>query len=144
MSSCGCSACLRGEEDEEHERKLKREGVADPREIEDYSEMDEIEDSVRDPLPFHADFADFLKSEQSRIGVGPAVSAEGGMWLGSFMSPDSVRRLLCKQAPKDIFASMRMTPAIVIEVRADPPDQDRKGRNHINAGAPRKLARAVC
>ena len=137
MSSCGCSACLRGEEDEEHERKLKREGVADPREIEDYSEMDEIEDSVRDPLPFHADFADFLKSEQSRIGVGPALGVDGEIGLGSFMSPDSVRRLLCKQTPKDIFS-------IVIDMSFNLRNRNRRDRCYVNVGASRELARVVC
>ena len=142
--SCGCLRCLGREEDEESKRKLRREGVADSREVEGHSEMDKIEDSERDPLPFHADFADFLKSEQSRIGVGPAVSAGGEMLHGSFMSPDSVRRMLCKQAPKDIFISVCVAPTIVIEVRTDPPDRDRRDRNHLNAEASRKSARAGC
>ena len=136
MSSCGCMRCLRGEEDMRRKSKLK-EGVADWKEIEEHSKMDEIEDSFRDPLPFHLDFADFLKSEQDRIGVGPALGVDGEIGLGSFMSPDSVRRLLCKQAPKDIFS-------IVIDVSFNLRNRNRRNQCYVNVGASRKLAQVVC
>jgi hypothetical protein len=137
MSSCGCLRCLIGEEDAERESKLKKEGVADWKEIEGHSKMDEIEDSFRDPLPFHLDFADFLKSEQDRIGVGPALGVDGEIGLGSFMSPDSVRRLLCKQTPKDIFS-------IVIDMSFNLRNRNRRDRCYVNVGASRELARVVC
>jgi len=137
MSSCGCQDCLRREEDEEHERKLKREGVADFRftEITGFLEMDEIDDATRDPLTFHTDFANFLKSEQNRMGVGIAECSGGEMGLGSFMSPDSVLRLLCHKSPKDIFNLEPIPITIGIELTARTHDFDTRNR---------KLSRAVC
>ena len=76
-------------------------GMTDPRVLET-QELDEIEDHRLDPRPYHEDFAEFLQMHQDRICAG-AIDDGREVAVGSFMSPDSVLRMLSGLVPTDVF-----------------------------------------
>ena len=79
-------------------------GMPDPRVLET-QELDEIGDHRLDPRPYHEDFAEFLQMQQDRICAG-AIDDGREVAVGSFMSPDSVLRLLSGLAPTDVFGPL--------------------------------------
>ena len=79
-------------------------GMPDPRILET-QELDEIEDHRLDPRPYHKDFAAFLQMQQDRMCAG-AIDDGREVAVGSYMSPESVRRMLMGLAPRDIFGPL--------------------------------------
>ena len=55
------------------------------------------------------------------MAVGQAVGVEGTDGLGSFMSPDSVQRMLSNLPPKDIFS--RPSRPLVLRLRIRLPEE---------------------
>ncbi len=90
-------------------------GMPDPRVLETH-ELDKIEDHRLDPRPYHKDFAEFLQMQQDRICAG-AIDDGREVAVGSFMSPDSVLRVLSGLAPTDVFGLLDSdAPEVVPEV----------------------------
>ena len=79
-------------------------GMTDPRILET-QRLDEIEDHRLDPRPYHEDFAEFLQMQQDRMCAG-AIDDGGEVTVGSYMSPESVLRMLMGLAPTDVFGPL--------------------------------------
>ena len=79
-------------------------GMPDPRVLET-QELDEIGDHRLDPRPYHEDFAEFLQMQQDRMCAG-AIDDGREVTVGSYMSPESVLRMLMGLAPTDVFGPL--------------------------------------
>ena len=79
-------------------------GMPDPRILET-QEIDEIEDHRLDPRPYHKDFVEFLRMQQDRMCAG-AIDDGREVSVGSYMSPESVLRMLSGLAPTDVFGPL--------------------------------------
>ena len=79
-------------------------GMPDPRVLETH-ELDKIEDHRLDPRPYHEDFAEFLQMQQDRMCAG-AIDDGREVTVGSYMSPESVLRMLMGLAPTDVFGPL--------------------------------------
>ena len=79
-------------------------GMLDPRILETW-EVDEIEDHRLDPRPYHKDFVEFLRMQQDRMCAG-AIDDGREVSVGSYMSPESVLRMLSGLAPTDVFGPL--------------------------------------
>lgn len=79
-------------------------GMTDPRVLET-QELDEIEDHRLDPRPYHGDFAEFLQMQRGRMCAG-AIDDGREVAVGSYMSPESVLRMLMGLGPTDVFGQI--------------------------------------
>ena len=132
---CSCCACrrpidpMRGfgvpdggptfGEDAERDLKDRVVGMEDPWLVANHADLDERDDALS-PRPYQTAFADLLLIETEKMAAVPAMSAEGSDGFGSFMSPDSVRRMLSNLPPKDIFG--RPSRPLVIRLRIRAPE----------------------
>jgi len=132
---CSCCACrrpidpMRGfgvpdggptfGEDAERDLKDRVVGMEDPWLVANHADLDERDDALS-PRPYQTAFADLLLIETEKMAAVPAMSAEGSDGFGSFMSPDSVRRVLSNIPPKDIFG--RPSRPLVIRLRIRVPE----------------------
>jgi len=132
---CSCSACrrpidpVRGfgipdggptlEEDAERDLKDRIEGMEVPSLVVNHADLDEHDDALN-PRPYQTAFTEVLRIETEKTAVGQVVGVEGSDGFGSFMSPDSVRRMLTNLPPKDIFG--RPSKPLVIRLRIRAPE----------------------
>ena len=79
-------------------------GMPDPRVLET-QELDEIGDHRLDPRPYHEDFSEFLQMQQDRMCAG-VIDDGREVAIGSYMSPESVLRMLMGLGPTDIFGQI--------------------------------------
>ena len=133
---CSCSACrrpigpVRGfgvveggptlEEDAQRDLQDRVVGMESPLLIAGHQELDERDDALS-PRPYQAEFVEVLEIQRDKMAVGRALGVDGSDGLGSFMSPDSVRRMLSNLPPKDIFS--RPSRPLVIRLRIRLPEE---------------------
>jgi hypothetical protein len=133
---CSCSACrrpigpVRGfgvfeggptlEEDAQRDLQDRVVGMESPLLVAGHQELDEHDDALS-PRPYQTAFVEVLRIEKERMAVGQAVGEEGTDSLGSFMSPDSVLRMLSNLPPKDIFS--RPSRPLVLRLRIRLPEE---------------------
>jgi hypothetical protein len=91
-------------------------GMLDPRILETW-EVDEIEDHRLDPRPYHKDFGEFVQMQEDRMCAG-AIDDGREVAVGSYMSPESVLRMLMGLAPTDIFGPLGS------DARESPPEKE--------------------
>ena len=91
-------------------------GMLDPRILET-QEFDEIEDHRLDPRPYHKDFGEFVQMQEDRMCAG-AIDDGREVAVGSYMSPESVLRMLMGLAPTDIFGPLGS------DARESPPEKE--------------------
>jgi hypothetical protein len=91
-----------------------------PLQIAGHGELDERDDALN-PRPYQAEFVEVLEIQRDKMAVGRALGVDGSDGLGSFMSPDSVRRMLSNLPPKDIFS--RPSRPLVIRLRIRLPEE---------------------
>jgi len=131
---CSCSDCsrpieyMRGfgifeggptlGEDEERDRQDRVVGMDSPMLITNHEDLDKRDDTLN-PRPYQTEFTDLLRIEGNKMAVGQALGLDGSGKLGSFMSPDSIRRILFNLPPKDIFD--HSSRPLVIRLRLHPP-----------------------
>ncbi len=101
---CTCSGCLEMQKDVWRKVMDTVIGMPDPRILET-QEIDEIEDHRLDPRPYHKDFVEFLRMQQDRMCAG-AIDDGREVSVGSYMSPESVLRMLSGLAPTDVFGPL--------------------------------------
>ena len=101
---CTCSGCLEMQKDAWRKVMDTVIGMPDPRILET-QEIDEIEDHRLDPRPYHKDFVEFLRMQQDRMCAG-AIDDGREVSVGSYMSPESVLRMLSGLAPTDVFGPL--------------------------------------
>ena len=101
---CTCSGCLEMQKDVWRKVMDTVIGMLDPRILET-QEIDEIEDHRLDPRPYHKDFVEFLRMQQDRMCAG-AIDDGREVSVGSYMSPESVLRMLSGLAPTDVFGPL--------------------------------------
>jgi len=133
---CSCSACrrpigpVRGfgvveggptlEEDAQRDLQDRVVGMESPLLVAGHQELDERDDALS-PRPYQAEFVEVLEIQRDKMVVGRALGVDGSDGLGSFMSPDSVRRMLSNLPPKDIFS--RPSRPLVIRLRIRLPEE---------------------
>jgi len=133
---CSCSACrrpigpVRGfgvveggptlEEDAQRDLQDRVVGMESPLLVAGHQELDERDDALS-PRPYQAEFVEVLEIQRDKMAVGRALGVDGSDGLGSFMSPDSVRRMLYNLPPKDIFS--RPSRPLVIRLRMRLPEE---------------------
>ena len=133
---CSCSACrrpigpVRGfgvveggptlEEDAQRDLQDRVVGMESPLLVAGHQELDERDDALS-PRPYQAEFVEVLEIQRDKMVVGRALGVDGSDGLGSFMSPDSVRRMLYNLPPKDIFS--RPSRPLVIRLRIRLPEE---------------------
>ena len=132
---CSCSACsrlinpMRGfgvpdggptfDEDAERDLKDRVVGMESPWLVVDHTDLDKRDDTLS-PRPYQTAFVDVLQIETEKMAAGHVMGVEGSDGFGSFMSPDSVRRMLSNLPPKDIFG--RPSRPLVIRLRIRAPE----------------------
>ena len=136
LGCCSCSACrrpigtVRGfgvfeggptlEEDAQRDLQDRVVGMESPLLVAGHQELDERDDALS-PRPYQAEFVEVLEIQRDKMVVGRALGVDGSDGLGSFMSPDSVRRMLYNLPPKDIFS--RPSRPLVIRLRIRLPEE---------------------
>ncbi len=148
---CSCSACrrpidpVRGfgipdggptlEEDAERDLKDRIEGMEVPSLVVNHADLDEHDDALN-PRPYQTAFTEVLRIETEKTAVGQVVGVEGSDGFGSFMSPDSVRRMLTNLPPKDIFGPRPRPLVLKIRVAEAPEVMLEVGVSAKNQGVP--------
>jgi len=133
---CSCSACsrlidpMRGfgvpdggptfDEDAERDLKDRVVGMESPCLVVDHTDLDKRDDALN-PRPYQTAFVEVVRIEKERMAVGQAVGVEGSDGLGSFMSPESVQRMLSNLPPRDIFS--RPPRPLVLRLRIRLPEE---------------------
>ena len=136
LGCCSCSACrrpvrtVRGcgvleggltfEEDVQRDLQDRVAGRQSPLLIAGHEELDERDDALN-PRPYQAEFVEVLRIQRDKMAVGRALGVDGSDGLGSFLSPDSVLRMLYNLPPKDIFS--RPSRPLVIRLKMRLPEE---------------------